>query len=532
MKNRTPPIALSQSPMPKRARARGPRHPSRLLSCPAAEPKATTDQGVEPELLGRPCRSLPSAAVPTALLSVYDKAGIVDLGRGLHELGWRLVSSGGTARALADAGLPVTDVAELTGSPAILGHRVVTLHPKVHGGILADLDDPEHRQDLEAHGIEPIALVVVNLYPFADDPGVELIDIGGPAMVRAAAKNHAHVGVVVDPAEYEPVLDELRTEGGCQPARAPDSPARRSLAHRRTTPRSSPGSTGRRPPVERCSCRDSLTLRLDRVQDLRYGENPHQLAARYRERGRTGWWDSAQQHGGKELSYLNLYDAEAAWRLVHRFAEPACVIVKHANPCGVAVAGDITTAYERANACDPVERLRGHRGREPSTAPVGGRRPGAGVHRGRRGARLRGRGTRHARRQGEPPRAHGGCARRADARRAGRSTAACSCRHPIPWRSIATPGGWSSSTEPTPAQWDDLQFAWTVCAAVSSNAIVFARDRQAFGIGAGQQNRLDSARIAADRGRRSSCRRCLRQRRLLPVPRRASTPWRQPASPP
>ena len=369
--------------------------------------------------------------MPTALLSVYDKAGIVDLGRGLHELGWRLVSSGGTARALADAGLPVTDVAELTGSPAILGHRVVTLHPKVHGGILADLDDPEHRQELEAHGIEPIALVVVNLYPFADDPGIELIDIGGPAMVRAAAKNHAHVGVVVDPAEYEPVLDELRTEGrlsaGTRPRLARQAFARTSAYDAEIVAwldGTSATGGGELP--------DSLTLRLDRVQDLRYGENPHQLAARYRERGRTGWWDSAQQHGGKELSYLNLFDAEAAWRLVHRFAEPACVIVKHANPCGVAVAGDITTAYERANACDPVSAFGGHRGGESSTAPVGGRRPGAGVHRGRRGARLRGRGTRPR----SSPRRTSACSRRLrPARRrstSGRSTAACSCRHPIP----------------------------------------------------------------------------------------------------
>ena len=256
------------------------------------------------------------------------------------------------------AGVPVTDVAELTGFPAILGHRVVTLHPKVHGGILADLDDPDHRRDLEEHGIEPIALVVVNLYPFADDPGIELIDIGGPAMVRAAAKNHAHVGVVVDPAEYEPVLDELRPTAGCRPARAAAWRARRSPAQPPTTRRSSTGSTAvdrRRGPLP-----DSLTIcGSNASRTLRYGENPHQPAARYRDAGPHGWWDSAQQHGGKALSYLNLYDAEAAWRLVHRFAEPACVIVKHANPCGVAVADDITTAYERAHACDPVSAFGG-----------------------------------------------------------------------------------------------------------------------------------------------------------------------------
>ena len=151
--------------------------------------------------------------MPTALLSVYDKSGIVELARGLHEIGWSLLSSGGTARTIGEAGVPVTDVADITGVPAILGHRVVTLHPKVHGGILADPDDPDHRRDLEEHGIEPIDLVVVNLYPFASDPSVDLIDIGGPAMVRAAAKNHAHVGVLVDPADYQGVLDELRAGG-------------------------------------------------------------------------------------------------------------------------------------------------------------------------------------------------------------------------------------------------------------------------------------------------------------------------------
>src|SRR6476620_8794264 len=155
--------------------------------------------------------------VPTAMLSVYDKTGVVDLAAGLADLGWTILSSGGTARALADAGIQVTDVAELTGMPPILGHRVVTLHPLVHGGILADVDDAAHRRDLQTHGIEPISLVVVNLYPFSSDPGIELIDVGGPAMVRAAAKNHAHVAVVVDPAQYEPVLDELRRDGVVSP---------------------------------------------------------------------------------------------------------------------------------------------------------------------------------------------------------------------------------------------------------------------------------------------------------------------------
>ncbi|HEX6787072.1 MAG TPA: bifunctional phosphoribosylaminoimidazolecarboxamide formyltransferase/IMP cyclohydrolase PurH, partial [Acidimicrobiales bacterium] len=338
----------------------------------------------------------------TALLSVYDKTGVAELASELHELGWRLISSGGTAKAIADAGLPVTDVAELTGFPAILGHRVVTLHPAVHAGLLADLDQPDHRAELSELGIDPIALLVVNLYPFATRPGIELIDVGGPAMIRAAAKNHAHVGVVVDPAQYRPVLDELREagtlstgtrrrlaqqafartaaydsaiarwmageiEGGgaegeaslpaamtvelerAQDLRYGENPHQRAARYR---------ASGASPPA-RLTLPATMTVELERVQDLRYGENPHQQAARYRVVGARSWWDEAVQHGGKELSYLNLYDTEAAWRLVHRFGEPAVVIVKHANPCGVAVAGDITDAYVAANACDPVSAFGG-----------------------------------------------------------------------------------------------------------------------------------------------------------------------------
>ena len=241
-----------------------------------------------------------------------------------------------------------------------------------------------------------------------------------------------------------------------------------------------------------------MTVRLERAQDLRYGENPHQRAARYRRVGSTGWWDRAVQHGGKELSYLNLFDAEAAWRLVHRFDEPACVIVKHANPCGVAIADDIATAYERANACDPVSAFGGIVAVNRPLSAGGGDGAGAGVHRGRR-------------RPGYEDDALAALAKKPnlrvlsaeppgplDARRPpGRRRAARADARPGRHR----PAAWWVVTEraPTPEQWDDLQFAWTVCAAVSSNAIVLAKDRQAFGIGAGQQNRVDSARIAAAR---------------------------------
>jgi phosphoribosylaminoimidazolecarboxamide formyltransferase / IMP cyclohydrolase len=259
--------------------------------------------------------------VPTALLSVYDKTGVVDLARTLHQLGWTLRSSGGTARAIAEAGVPVTDVAELTGFPAILGHRVVTLHPKVHGGILADPTDPAHRADLDEYGIEPISLVVVNLYPFSSEPGIELIDVGGPAMVRAAAKNHAHVGVVVDPADYG-------TRGRRAPrprgvvGRDPTPPRPRRVRPHRRLRRSDRDLVRRDRTRPEPLPPSSIHLALERAQILRYGENPHQVGARYRTVD-ASWWDTMVQHGGKALSYLNLYDTEAAWRPRHRFDEPA-----------------------------------------------------------------------------------------------------------------------------------------------------------------------------------------------------------------
>lgn len=212
--------------------------------------------------------------MPTALLSVYDKSGIAELATVLSELGWNLVSSGGTARVLADAGLTVTDVAELTGFPAILGHRVVTLHPAVHAGLLADLDEPEHVRELAEMGYAPISLVVVNLYPFSSNPGIELIDVGGPTMVRAASKNHAHVGVLVDPADYADVADELRLSGALSAATR-RSLARTAFAHTAAYDAAIVGwfdSDGDALPP-------TMHLALDRAQVLRYGENPHQMGA-------------------------------------------------------------------------------------------------------------------------------------------------------------------------------------------------------------------------------------------------------------
>ena len=252
--------------------------------------------------------------------------------------------------------IEVTDIATLTGLPAILDHRVVTLHPRVHGGLLADPTNPTHQADMAAHGIEAIDLVVVNLYPFEGNPSIELIDIGGPAMVRAAAKNHAHVGVVVNPSDYQAVLDEIRAAGVLSAS------TRRRLARDAFATIAAYDAAIANwfdQPTQRADLPVGLHLSMERAQTLRYGENPHQQGARYRISGARSWWDTAVQHNGKELSYLNLYDTEAAWRLVNRFTDPACVIVKHANPCGVAVAADAVEAYARANACDPVSAFGG-----------------------------------------------------------------------------------------------------------------------------------------------------------------------------
>ncbi|MCB0994431.1 MAG: bifunctional phosphoribosylaminoimidazolecarboxamide formyltransferase/IMP cyclohydrolase [Acidimicrobiales bacterium] len=435
-----------------------------------------------------------------ALLSTYDKAGVVDLARGLHELGWELLSSGGTARAIGEAGIPVTDVADHTGSPIMLGHRVVTLHPKVHGGILADRDDPEHRADLDTHGIDPIDLVVVNLYPFSAEPGIEMIDIGGPTMVRAAAKNHAHVGVLVDPGDYSAVLDELRSAGALS-ATTRRGLARKAFAHTAAYDAAivswlddTDEASDRTDPLP-----DSLHYALDRVQDLRYGENPHQVGARYRFSGGGGWWDSAVQHGGKEMSYLNLYDTEAAWRLVFALGEdPAVSVIKHANPCGVAVHADVVTAYRRAHECDPVSAFGGIVAvnrpvplglaealidvfTEVVVAPAF-EADALELLRTKKNLRII---------EAHPPSSPLLDVRTID----GGLLVQTSDRVTI------DRGAWQVATDraPTDAEWDDLEFAWRVAARVSSNCIVVAKDRQAVGIGAGQQNRRDAGRIAAEK---------------------------------
>jgi len=435
-----------------------------------------------------------------ALLSVYDKTGLVEVAQGLADMGWELVASGKTAAALADAGLAVTEVAVYTGAPEMLGGRVKTLHPKVHGGILADRSDPAHRADLEAQGIEPIDLVVCNLYPFSSDPSVELIDVGGPTMVRAAAKNHAHVGVVTNPADYGVVLEELRAAGSLS-----DDTRRRlaraAFAHSAAYDAAivawfDAGGPGGEPQL----LPPTIHVALERADELRYGENPHQRGARYRQTGAATWWDGVVQHAGTALSYLNIFDADAAWRLVGELAGPAeaaVAIVKHANPCGAALAPTLADAYARALDSDPVSAFGG-------VVALGGRCSAA-----------------VARAVAEGPQADVIVAAGFDAealevlvarRKATRLLEAPPhTTAPLELRSLG--GGflvqeadrvatvrsdWRVPTKaaPTGEQWRDIELAWKVCARTSSNAIVVVAHGQALGVGAGQQSRVEAAEIA------------------------------------
>jgi phosphoribosylaminoimidazolecarboxamide formyltransferase / IMP cyclohydrolase len=441
-----------------------------------------------------------------ALLSVYDKTGLTELASGLAELGWELISSGGTAAALTAAGIPCQEVGDLTGSREMLGGRVKTLHPVVHGGILADRDKPEHVADLESRGIAPIDLVVCNLYPFASAPSVEMIDVGGPTMVRAAAKNYAHVGVVVDPGDYAAVLSELRESGVLTPGTRRRL-ARVAFAHTAAYDAAIvvwfDGDEEGLPPT--------VHLSLERAQELRYGENPHQQGARYRRTGETSWWDGVVQRGGVALSYLNLFDAEAAWQLVHELGdEPAAVIVKHANPCGVALAEAPGPAYERAFECDPMSAFGGivalNRPVDDQLAAEMTANPKADV----------------VVAPAYSPAALELFATRRKNTRVLEAPAPGRERFHLrqisggflvqeSYRFGAGPDDWRVVTRavPTAEQWRDLELAWKVCAAVTSNAIVLVAAGMAVGIGAGQQNRVDpgelAVRKAAGRAKGGAC---------------------------
>ena len=441
-----------------------------------------------------------------ALLSVFDKIGVAAFAQELCRLDFEIVASGGTARLLADDGIPVIPLEELTGFAEMLGHRVVTLHPAVHGGILARRDVEQDVADLEAHDIVPIDLVCVNLYPFEQTvarldidwgEAIEKIDVGGPALLRAAAKNHAHVIPVCRPDDYETVLAELRSNGDVTPA------TRRTLAARAFGTTAAYDSA-----VTRWLSRDSafpetLVPAFDHALELSYGENPHQRATFYTERGaRTHLLARVEQLHGKPLSFNNLNDLSAARLLSLELGGPACVIVKHANPCGVGVADTIEAAYERALAADPAsafggvvvmthpvsaalgERLAEHfvevvfaPGYDAVAVEALVRKPAVRILNDleRRGfepsewdyKRVLG-GVLVQERDGEPDSLD---------------------------EMVVVCGTVDSST------WDDLLFAWTVVKHVTSNAIVIARGGQTLGIGAGQMSRVDAVRIAVDKAR-------------------------------
>jgi phosphoribosylaminoimidazolecarboxamide formyltransferase / IMP cyclohydrolase len=454
-----------------------------------------------------------------ALLSVYDKDGLVDLARGLADLGWELVASGNTSAELTAAGIAHLSVAEVTGSPEMLGGRVKTLHPKIHGGILANRDEPGHLADLEANGITAIDLVVSNLYPFSSDPSIELIDIGGPSMVRGAAKNHAHVGIVTSPEDYPVVLEELRRDGSLSDATRRRL-ARAAFAHTAAYDAAIVAwlDAGGPSPVAGADAEEeslgavlppTIHLTLERTAVLRYGENPHQRGSRYRTAGVPSWWDDLVQHGGKELSYLNLFDGDAAWRLVHELAsdagQPAVAIIKHANPCGAAVAGDLVTAYERALECDVqsafggVVAIGGVVTEEVADAIAAGPQADVIIASSYEPAALEKLTSRR-----KATRLLAGPAPERATRQL-RSLGSSVLVQDID-DFVSPRSQWQVVTArpPTDDEWRDLVLAWRVCGRTTSNAIAIVNGGQAVGVGAGQQSRVVAAEIAASKaGERS-----------------------------
>jgi phosphoribosylaminoimidazolecarboxamide formyltransferase/IMP cyclohydrolase len=452
--------------------------------------------------------------MPTALLSVSDKSGLVDFARGLAAHGFTLLSTGGTAAALGAAGLAVTDVATHTGFPEMLDGRVKTLHPKVHGGILARRDDPAHRAAMQAHGIAPIDLVVVNLYPFratVAKPGVsfedaiENIDIGGPAMVRAAAKNWQHVGVVVDPRDYAAVGDEVARGGLSDATRF--ALMRKAFAHTAAYDGAIANwLSARQPGGEAEPFPQSFHLAGERLALLRYGENPHQAAAFYRDEAPpAGSLATFRQLQGKELSYNNIADADAAWECVRTLPAPACAIVKHANPCGVACAATPLDAYRRAFATDPTSAFGGIIAFNvavdaPTLDAVAGQFVEVLVAPAYSADALDAIARRKNVRVLEVPLPEAAAPRAGafDLKKVGGGfLLQTSDVHDVAAQELRC----VTRVAPTPAQLDDLMFAWRVARFVKSNAIVFCGDRRTLGIGAGQMSRVDSTRIAALKAR-------------------------------
>jgi phosphoribosylaminoimidazolecarboxamide formyltransferase/IMP cyclohydrolase len=448
----------------------------------------------------------PLSAQRTALISLSDKAGAVEFARALVHRGFRLLSTGGTARLLAEAGLEVSEVSQVTGFPEMLDGRVKTLHPNIHGGLLARRDDPAHMATLQEHRIAPIDIVAINLYPFAATiarpdctlaDAIENIDIGGPAMLRSAAKNHASVTVLVDPRDYPRVLAELE-DGGAVSAATRFELATKAFAHTAAYDGAISGYLSSiAPDGTRSAFPRILTRQWVQRQDMRYGENPHQQAAFYRDPAvGAGLLAGYQQVQGKELSFNNVVDADAAWECVRVFTVPACVIVKHANPCGVATGRGAEHAYRRAFATDPTSAFGGiiafNRPIDADTAMAVNEKfaevvIAPGFDAGARAALA----TKPNLRVLElaPGDGHNDL----DLKRVGGGLLAQTPDVASLARADLTV---VTRTAPSPEQMEDLLFAWKVVRFVKSNAIVFASQGATLGIGAGQMSRLDSARIA------------------------------------
>ena len=454
--------------------------------------------------------------VKRAVISVYDKKGITTLAKGLGELGVKMLSTGGTARALRDAGAKVTEISEYTGFPEILGGRVKTLHPRIHGGLLGMRDDPRHREEMAANSIEPIDMLVVNFYPFEEvvakegatfSEAIENIDIGGPAMLRAAAKNHGSVTVLTDPEDYGAVLRELqRGKGKISPktnfrlsAKAFAYVSRYDAAISNYL--SSLGPDGERNPLPA-----TYTLYLEKKLDLRYGENPHQMGAFYTESAAAGAHcvANARQLQGKELSLNNIYDTDSAFELVREFEETACVIVKHNNPCGAALGKTPEEAFSRARECDPESAFGGiiafnREVDETAAEEIAGMfsevliAPGFSekalmLLSARKNLRVLVSGGMDIAAAGtwDVKKVTGGALIQQSDRGLGND-----------FSDVKIP----TKRKPTPEEMADMRFAWKVCRHTKSNAIVYARDLRTVGIGAGQMSRIDSVRIAGMKAR-------------------------------
>ena len=467
-----------------------------------------------------------SSKIQRALLSVTDKTGLADFARKLSSMGIELISTGGTAKLLRDSGIAVKDISELTGFPEMLDGRVKTLHPKVHGGILHRREDPAHRAAIAEHGILPIDMVVVNLYAFertAAKPGVALeelienIDIGGPSMIRSAAKNFHDVAIVTSPADYDAIADELKRSGGTLSPETKSGLAKKAFAITAAYDSAIAstleriGTNGALPlATEAETFPQTLRLSFHKGLDLRYGENPHQKAAMYSDGSGAGV-ANARQIQGKELSYNNIVDLQAAWDLAQEFAEPVCAIIKHTNPCGTATGKTIAEAYKRALECDPVSAFGGVIGvNRPVDAAAAEEMHklfleviAAPAFDDAAKAKF---ATKKNLRLVEvvDPWSPGRLVRGAD-----EASAA-----PRRWTFKNISGGLLvQDADLRPLQESDLKvvtkraptaeekrallFAWKVCKHVKSNAIVYARDGQIVGVGAGQMSRVDAAKIGA-----------------------------------